>query len=75
MGRFVRILKPAPAADVINQNGFVSWVAAHDVLQELLETFSPFENDAGLGTVSIGLDNAKTVQVRVGLHRQLLIIE
>lgn len=69
MCRFVCILKPTPAADVINKNGFVPGIAAHDVLQELTETASAFENDSGLGTVGIGLHNAKTVQVRVGLDR------
>lgn len=58
MRRFVRVLKPSPAADIVDEDGFVRSRSGDDILQELAEARSPPEDQTASRGVGIGEDSA-----------------
>jgi hypothetical protein len=75
VSRFVCILKPTPSTDIVNQNGFVTRMTAHYVLQELREAVPVLENYATLCAIRIRLDNRKTARFCIVLNCQSLVVE
>src|SRR5580704_14399751 len=73
VGALVRILKPAPAADVINEDDREIRAPRQDVIDQLLERVAPLDTEAALALVRISADDRHAPRGRVGVNRVGLI--
>jgi hypothetical protein len=61
VGALVRVLEPAPAAHVVDQNRFEPRGTAFDINQQLLQRIASVDAQAALAVVGVGPDDVEAV--------------
>jgi hypothetical protein len=69
----VRILEPAPAADIENQNDFVGNFVACNIVKQLLKPRSVFQQHTALSGIDISPNYYETVPGCIGLYCAFLV--
>ncbi len=72
--RFVGILEPAPAAYVIDQQGFEIGSAAFDIVQQALKSETPAEIESAFAFIGISLHNLISAPLSITSDRFRLIV-
>ena len=73
MRRFVRVLKPAPPTDVVNEDGGEVGRTAVDDTQEFLQRVAPLDSNTALAGFGEGTHDEQAVLVRIALDSSVLV--